>query len=103
VKIKTVEALQYGVPTVATSVGAEGIDLRGTGALWVADDPREFGNALVSLLTDRVAWEAKRTEIESLDALRRSETSRVTWGSILAEVVGDQMATSLRPEQRAGI
>ena len=38
VKIKTVEALQYGVPTVATNVGAEGIDLRGTEALLVADD-----------------------------------------------------------------
>ena len=53
VKIKTVEALQYGVPTVATSVGAEGIDLRGTAALLVADDARDFAHGLVSLLTDR--------------------------------------------------
>ena len=54
-KIKTVEALQYGVPTVATSVGAEGIDLRGTAALLVADDARDFARGLISLLTDRVA------------------------------------------------
>jgi hypothetical protein len=57
VKIKTVEALQYGVPTVSTSVGAEGIDLRGTAALLVADDARQFGLGLVSLLTDRVGVE----------------------------------------------
>jgi len=103
VKIKTVEALQYGVPTVATTVGAEGIDLRGTNALLVADDPREFADGLVALLTDRAAWERQRAEIEALDTLRKSETSRVTWGSILAEVAGDRMATELRPEQRAGI
>ena len=103
VKIKTVEALQYGVPTVSTSVGAEGIDLRGTAALLVADDARQFGLGLVSLLTDRVAWERQRAEIESLDALRRSEASRVTWGSILAEVVGGPTAQQSRPEQRAGI
>jgi glycosyltransferase involved in cell wall biosynthesis len=103
VKIKTVEALQYGVPTVATSVGAEGIDLRGTAALLVADDARDFAHGLVSLLTDRAAWEHRRAEIEALDALRRSEATRVTWGSILAEVVGGRMAERLRPEQRAGI
>jgi glycosyltransferase involved in cell wall biosynthesis len=103
VKIKTVEALQYGVPTVATKVGAEGIDLRGTSALLVADDAREFADGLVSLLSDRVAWEQRRAEIEKLDALRRSEGSRVTWGSILAEVVGDRMAANLQSEQRAGI
>ena len=103
VKIKTVEALQYGVPTVSTSVGAEGIDLRGTAALLVADDARQFALGLVSLLTDRVAWERQRAEIESLDALRRSEVSRVTWGSILAEVVGGPTAQQSRPEQRASI
>src|ERR1019366_6139786 len=39
VKLKTVESLQFGVPIVATSVGAEGIDTRGTGALVITDDP----------------------------------------------------------------
>ena len=67
VKIKTVEALQYGVPTVATTVGAEGIDLRGTSALLVADDARQFALQLVSLLTDRTAWERQRAEIEALE------------------------------------
>ena len=101
VKIKTVEALQYGVPTVATSVGAEGIDLRGTAALSVADDARDFALALTSLLTDRVAWEQRRAEIEALDALRRSEASCVTWGSILAEVLGERGALESRTERRA--
>jgi GT2 family glycosyltransferase/glycosyltransferase involved in cell wall biosynthesis len=103
VKIKTVEALQYGVPTVATTVGAEGVDLRGTDALLVVDEARDFALGLISLLTDRGDWDARRAEIETLDALRRSEASRVSWGSILAEVVGGRQATKSRPEQRAAI
>jgi len=101
VKIKTVEALQYGVPTVATTVGAEGIDLRGTSSLLVFDAARDFATALISVVSDRVTWERQRGEIEALDAIRRSESSSVSWGSILAEVVGGQASTESRPEQRA--
>ena len=42
VKLKTVEAVQYGVPTVSTVVGAEGISLDDRGAIVVADDPDRF-------------------------------------------------------------
>jgi GT2 family glycosyltransferase/glycosyltransferase involved in cell wall biosynthesis len=103
VKIKTVEALQYGVPTIATTVGAEGVDLRGTAALTVTDDPREFALALTSLLTDRVAWERQRERIEALDMRRKAEQSVVSWGSILAEVLGGRVAVKSRPRQRATI
>ncbi|MGD1012698.1 MAG: glycosyltransferase family 4 protein, partial [Acidimicrobiales bacterium] len=101
VKIKTVEALQYGVPTIATTVGAEGIDLRGTEALKVTDDPREFAFSLTSLLTDREAWERQREQIETLDARRKAEQSVVSWGSILAEVLGGRVAVKSRLRQRA--
>jgi glycosyltransferase involved in cell wall biosynthesis len=103
VKIKTIEALQYGVPTVATPVGAEGIDFRGTSPLLVVGEPRQFAEALISVLTERVAWEAKRAEIELFEARRRSEAAPVTWSSILAEVVGARLGVTPRPERRAAI
>ncbi len=64
VKLKTVEALQHGVPVVATTVGAEGIALDEPGALAIADEPAAFADALVALLTDAAAWEAQRRAIE---------------------------------------
>ena len=60
VKLKTVEGLEYGVPTVATTIGAEGIDLGAhSSALVVTDDPAAYAGALVALLTDNDAWRAR--------------------------------------------
>ncbi|HVF19945.1 MAG TPA: glycosyltransferase, partial [Mycobacteriales bacterium] len=71
VKIKTVEALQYGVPTVTTSHGAEGIVVGdpvpgGIGALAIADDVPGFVGHLHRLLTDDSAWRAQRAQVERL-------------------------------------
>ena len=80
VKIKTVEALEYGVPTVATVVGAEGIELGGhTDALVVTDDADEYADALVALLTDSASWHANRLAIDGLlaDWAQRSAGSWV--------------------------
>jgi hypothetical protein len=53
-KIKTVEALANGLPTVSTSEGARGLlDLSGS-ALQVADTPAAFAEALCRLLDDAV-------------------------------------------------
>ncbi len=41
-KLKTLEAVLAGVPTVSTTVGAEGIDTRATGGLVVTDEPETF-------------------------------------------------------------
>ncbi len=69
VKLKTVEALEYGVPTVATVVGAEGIELNGhDGALVVTDDADAYADAIVALLTDADAWRASRAAIDALAA-----------------------------------
>ncbi len=66
VKIKTVEALQYAVPTVTTSHGAEGIVTAGTTPLAIADDPAGFVAHLHRLLTDDAAWRSQRAQIESV-------------------------------------
>lgn len=52
IKIKVLEAMACGKPVVTTSVGAEGVVETGEEALLVADDPAEFAEAVVALLSD---------------------------------------------------
>jgi glycosyltransferase involved in cell wall biosynthesis len=60
VKLKTVEAIQYGVPVVATSEGAAGLDERLRRSVAVHDDAAAFADAVISLASDRGAWERAR-------------------------------------------
>ncbi len=83
VKLKTVEALEYGVPTVATVVGAEGIDLAGhEDALTITDDEVAYADRLIELLTDANAWRSARSSIDGLlSAWGERET--VSWSAII--------------------
>lgn len=67
VKNKTVEALQYGVPVVTTTIGAEGIAVPpGLEPMIIADDPAELASAAFRLLTDREEWRRRRADVEAL-------------------------------------
>jgi GT2 family glycosyltransferase/glycosyltransferase involved in cell wall biosynthesis len=84
VKIKTIEALQFGVPVVATSVGAEGIDLHDTGAVAVHDEPATFADAVCRLLVDGDAWAAHRNRIEGLHEIwDQLAAHRPSWTEII--------------------
>lgn len=72
VKIKTVEALQYAVPVVTTTIGAEGIPYPCGTPMLVADDPVAFAQAVARLLTDPGEWAARRADIEVLHRHWRS-------------------------------
>jgi glycosyltransferase involved in cell wall biosynthesis len=50
VKLKMLEAVARGVPTVTTAVGAQGLPHSVTAHMEVHDDPRAFADAVVSLL-----------------------------------------------------
>lgn len=54
VKLKTLEALSYGVPIVSTSVGVEGIDISNGKNCFVSDDWAEFMTAMLSLKNSEV-------------------------------------------------
>ncbi len=60
VKIKSVEAVQHGVPVVATPEAAAGLTPELAAAVWVAADAAGFADALIALLTDRRAWQRLR-------------------------------------------
>jgi glycosyltransferase involved in cell wall biosynthesis len=52
-RVKILEAMSFGRPVVATTLGAEGIDVRPGVDLLVADDPHTFAEACVSVLDPR--------------------------------------------------
>jgi GT2 family glycosyltransferase len=83
VKIKTMEALQHGVPVVATTIGAEGVPVTEPGGLVATDDPAEFAAAVARYLVDDEAWRAARSVIE--EDVERWENGRDTaiWPGIV--------------------
>ncbi|HTX60297.1 MAG TPA: glycosyltransferase, partial [Verrucomicrobiae bacterium] len=86
VKIKTIEALQYGVPVVSTSVGAEGLGLSDAVEIDVSDDPAEFARRIILLATDDGQWLARRRAIETRIAAWESE--RASWRDVVARAHG---------------
>lgn len=68
-KGKLVEAMQFGTPSITTSVGAEGtaggLEWPGT----VSDQPKKIAEAAVKLYTDKPSWEeAQQRGIEIINS-----------------------------------
>ena len=96
-KLKTLEAMMAGVPTVSTTIGAEGIDTGSTGGLVVTDDPEEFARALLSLHEDRAVWVEQRHQLEAFCAAH-DRTPQTGWADLLDAVIP---AARLRAEPEA--
>ncbi|MEL0315360.1 MAG: glycosyltransferase, partial [Halieaceae bacterium] len=76
VKGKVLEAIQYGVPLVTTSVGAEGIP-NPDDVMAIADDPEAFAKAICGYLTTDSgdSREATRRWLEEHFSLAKAETA----------------------------
>jgi glycosyltransferase involved in cell wall biosynthesis len=74
-RLKIIESLGLGTPVVSTAKGAEGLDLRAGVDLLIADDPRSFADATLSLLNNP----AQR---ERLSAQGQRAVERYDWASI---------------------
>ena len=71
-RVKIIEAAAYGMPVVATTIGAEGIDLKDGEEILLADSPAAFAKACVQVLTDsdlasRIGAAARRAAIARYD------------------------------------
>ncbi len=51
-RLKILEALAMGKAIVSTTVGAEGLDLKNGEEIFIADEPTDFADAVIRLLTD---------------------------------------------------
>jgi GT2 family glycosyltransferase len=86
VKIKTIEALQFRVPLVTTSIGAEGIDQHDTEAICVRDGAEAMADAVCQLLMDRPAWAAAQARIGDLHrAWTQGQAWLPDWNDIIAQ------------------
>jgi len=91
VKIKTIEAIQRGVPLVATQVGAEGLGLVDNHAIDISDHPAVFAQRVVELLRDHQRWENRRREMSSF--LQSLEKRRVSWNDIIKRTLARSPAS----------
>jgi len=55
-KRKLLQALMVGTPSVSTSIGTEGMDLRDGDHVLVANDPKVFADSVTRLLTNAELW-----------------------------------------------
>jgi polysaccharide biosynthesis protein PslH len=51
-RVKIVDAWQWGLPVVSTTIGAEGLEIRPGENILIADDPEAFATAVLGLLSD---------------------------------------------------
>jgi glycosyltransferase involved in cell wall biosynthesis len=72
-KVKVLDAMARGMPTVTTPVGAEGIDYRNGKHLSVTETAADMGAAVSRLLVDRQQWETQ------MRASRQLISERYTW------------------------
>lgn len=92
IKVKAIESIQRGVPTVSTSQGASGLDPQIRRALAVADDPRRFAAEIIELMTNPDRWQDRRSAAlaarGAIDPCRRVEV----WPSIVRRSIQEVAA-----------
>lgn len=79
-KVKVLDALARGMPTVTTSVGAEGIELEAGKHLLVADTPPDMAAQIDQLLIDPALWQRLRQHSREL------VRARYTWRSLFKQM-----------------
>ncbi len=57
-RLKILEAMALGIPTVSTSIGCEGIEAEKDREIIIADDPQEFAKGIKKVLGDEVFYHA---------------------------------------------
>jgi len=89
VKGKVNQSMSLGVPTVVTSIAAEGMYLIHEGNAMIADDPDRFADAVVRLCTSRELWERVSTnglhslkEHFSVEAAAKPIDELLTWAGL---------------------
>jgi glycosyltransferase involved in cell wall biosynthesis len=95
-RLKILEAMALGVPVIATSKGAEGLDAEPGRHLLVADEPAEFAEAVVRLLRSP----ARRQSLvdEALKLVARRYDWQVVASQFLALI--DRVVSPREPSRR---
>lgn len=95
-RIKILEALAAGCPTVSTSAGAEGLDLEDEREILIADTADEFARAV----TDLLQHPAKRAELSA--AGQHSVAAKYDW-SVIAQQLEKAYARAIQLTASASV
>ncbi|MFT6167165.1 MAG: glycosyltransferase involved in cell wall biosynthesis [Vicingaceae bacterium] len=79
-KVKVLEGLYRGTPTVTTSVGAEGLELINGENSIIADNPKNFIDGCLTLLENEKLWNSFR------DKTRKLAAEEYTWKALFAKM-----------------
>jgi len=92
-KVKVLNAMCRGIPTVTTSVGSEGMEVEHLKHLAVCDSEPEMIKSIDTLLTNEIVW--KRLERHS----RALITQKYTWKALFSamKTTIDQTLSSYKP------
>lgn len=83
-RLKILEAMACARPIVSTSLGVEGIPVRDGEHLLIADDPRSFADAVLSLLRDQAAGGNRSRTLG--EAARSFVGHHFAWDKILPQM-----------------
>ncbi len=81
IKVKVMNALYRGIPTVSTTVGAEGLAVKNESTMMVTDDPAQFAKDILRLIEDPGLW---NTISENSRQLAKD---LYTWEAVFEKVV----------------
>ena len=79
-KVKVVNAMYRGIPTVTTNVGAEGIEAKNMVHLGIADTLPEMEKQIDVLLSEKDSWERLR------DQSRKLMNEKYTWAKMFKDM-----------------
>ena len=90
-KVKVINALTRGIPTVTTPVGAEGLGVKHLRELAIAESAEEMTSHISSLISNRSLWQ--RMVVRS----QRAAARKFTWSRVLGRMQEDLDALLPRP------
>jgi glycosyltransferase involved in cell wall biosynthesis len=83
IKVKVLNAMSRGMPTITTSVGSEGLIAEHMKHLSITDDADDMVSAIDRLLTDKEKWQELERESRKLVA------ENYTWNKVLGYMVDE--------------
>lgn len=87
VKGKINSSMSYGVPVIATTVAAEGMGLEHEQNVLLADDPRDFADAIVRAYNDAALWQRlSKGGMQNIEECFSFAVAKRQLSSILADI-----------------
>lgn len=92
VKGKIGQSMSYGLPVVTTSIGAEGMNLKDSEEVMIADEPVQFAEKLIEVYTNESLWH--KLSKKSLSHIKENYSKEVAKNNL------NKLLTSMQHKKR---